>query len=183
MRMRFLLFAPYGDSTFTLLHLWSPLNEHRILPGRLVALGLFIANGGWDPILEMIVNAAIHVALALAILLVFGRHLDRRGFATLGVVTAILLSVPNAIENPMWGMETHFYTVLLFGFIAIDLLCRNGRSLVRFGVGIAVSALSFLSLASGALVFLAAAAVAGAKRVLRVDSAVRSWAAAAALLA
>lgn len=178
-----LLFAPYGDSTLTLPHLWSPLNEHRILPGRLIALGLFIANGGWDPILEMIVNAAIHVALGLGILLVFGRHLDRRGFATLAVFTAILLSVPNAIENPMWGIETHFYMVLLFGFIAIDLLCRNGGSLVWFGVGIAVGALSFLSLASGALVFLAAAAVAGAKRVLRVESGGRSWVAAGALLA
>jgi hypothetical protein len=178
-----LLFAPYRDSTLTLPDLWLPLNEHRILPGRLIALGLFIANGGWDPILEMIVNAAIHVALGVVILLVLGRHLDRRGFATLAVFTAVLLAVPNAIENPMWGIETHFYTVLLFGFIAVDLLCRNGGSLVRFGVGIAAGALAFLSLASGALVFLAAAAVAIVKRALRVGSAARNWVAAAALLA
>jgi hypothetical protein len=177
------LFVPYSDQTLSWQHLWSPHNEHRMLPGRLVALGLFMANGGWDPILEMIVNAAIHVALGVGILLVFGRHLDRRGFATLAVITAALLAVPSAIENPMWGLETHFYAVLLFGFVAIDLLCRDGGSFVRFGAGIAAGVLSFLSLASGALVFLACAAVAIAKRVLRVDSAGRNWAAAAALLA
>jgi hypothetical protein len=177
------LLAPYSDSTLSWLSLLSPHNEHRYLSARLVALGLFAANGAWDPILEMIVNAAIHVALGMGILLVLGRHLDRRGFAALAAITAALLSVPNAIENPMWGIETPFYTVLLFGFIAIDLLCRNGGSLVRLGVGIAAGALAFLSLASGALVFLAAAAVAVVKNALRVGSAARNWAAGAALLA
>jgi hypothetical protein len=177
------LLAPYVDGTLSWQHLWAPHNEHHTLPGRLVVLGLFIANGGWDPILEMIVNAAIHVALGVGILLVLGRHLDRRGFATLAVITAVLLAVPSAIENPMWGMETHFYTVLLFGFVAVELLCRDTGSLARFGAGIAAGAIAFVSLASGALVFLVGAAVAGAKSVLGIDTARRSWVAAAALLA
>jgi len=177
------LFAPYADSTLSLQHLWSPLNEHRTLPGRLIALGLFAANGAWDPILEMVVNAAIHVALGAGILLTFGRHLDRCGFATLAVTTAVLLAVPNAIENPLWGVETHFYALLLFGFIAIDLLCRDGGSWVRFGAGIGAGLLAFLSLASGALVFLAGAAVALVKRILRVEAGRRAWAAAAVMVA
>ena len=176
------LFVPYSQSTFSWLQLWTPHNEHHTLPGRLVALGLFIANDGWDPILEMIVNAAIHAALGVAILLVLGRDLGRRGFATLACMTAALLA-PNAIENPIWGMETHFYALLLFGLLAVDLLCRDGGSLVRFGGGIAAGAVSFLSLASGALVFLVGAAVAALKRALRVDSGWRTWAAPAALLA
>jgi hypothetical protein len=80
-------------------------------------------------------------------------------------------------------METHFYTVLLFGFVAVDLLSRDGGSLFRFSAGIVAGALAFVSLASGALVFLAGAAVVGAKRALRVDSGARSRVAAGALLA
>jgi hypothetical protein len=177
------LFAPYADSTLSWQSLWSPHNEHRALVGRLVALGLFIANAGWDPILEMIANAAIHVALGVGILLLLGRHLDRPGFATLAAITAVLLAVPSAIENPFWAMETHFYAVPLFGLIAIELLHESTGSSARFGAGIAVGALAFFSLASGALVFLAAAAVVGAKRALRVEPGARGWVCAAALLA
>jgi hypothetical protein len=50
------------DSALSAEHLLQPHNEHRIFTGRVVALALFAANGAWDPILETIVNAAIHVA-------------------------------------------------------------------------------------------------------------------------
>jgi hypothetical protein len=177
------LFVPYMDSTLSIGRLLEPHNEHRILMTRLVALMVFAANGSWDPILEMIVNAAIHVAFGVCIVAVLGGPLGRAGFATLALTTAVLLAVPNASENPVWGLETHFYAVLLFGFIAIVLICRGSFSLVRGGAGIVAATLSFLSLASGALVFLAGAVVIAAKRCLGVESGWRGWAVAAALLA
>src|SRR5712672_685323 len=70
------LFIPYFDSTLSLQQLLAAHNEHRVLTTRLVSLLLLAANGLWDPILEMIVNATIHVALGIGILIVIGRHLD-----------------------------------------------------------------------------------------------------------
>lgn len=177
------LFVPFRDSSLGLQHLLAPHNEHRMLTARLVALSLFVANGAWDPLLEMIVNAAMHVALGLGILLVLGRTLDRLGFATLAVVTATLLATPNAIENPFWGIETVYYAFLLFGFIAIGLLTRHTGSVVRWGGGMVAATLASLSFAPGALVFLAGAAISAAKACLGVESRGRGWAIAVALLA
>ena len=177
------LFVPYMESTLSAAQLLGAHNEHRIFTGRVIALALFAANGAWDPILETIVNAAIHVALGICILLTLGSRLGRGGFAALALVTALLLAVPNASENPVWGLETHFYCVLLFGFIAIALLCGDTASPVRYGAGLAAATLSFLSLASGALVFLACAVIIAAKRYLGTETGWRPWAMAAALLA
>ena len=177
------LFVPHLDSTLSLGQLLAPHNEHRIVTTHVVDLLLFTANDAWDPILETIVNAAIHVALGVGIVLVLGARLGRGGLAALATVTALLLAVPNAIENPVWGLETHFYCVLLFGFIAIALISRGSGSLVRCGAGIAAATLSFLSLASGALVFAACAAVVVAKRCLGVEAGPRAWIIAAVLVA
>ena len=177
------LFVPYMDSTLSAAQLLGAHNEHRVFTGRVIALALFAANGAWDPILETIVNAAIHVAFGLCILLVLGGRLGRGGFAALALVAAPLLAVPNASENPVWGLETHFYCVLLFGFGAIALLCRDAGSPIRYGAGLVAATLSFLSLASGALVFRASAGVIVAKRCLGAETGWRPWAMAAALLA
>jgi hypothetical protein len=177
------LFTPFMDWALSLRDLLAPHNEHRILTTRLVALGVFAANGSWDPIAEMIVNATIHVALGVCILAVLGRRLGPAAFAVLVVATAVLLSVPNASETPTWGIETHFYAVLLFGFAAVALITRACDSLVRLGAGLAAAALAFLSLASGALIFLAGAAVVAAKHWLGAERERRGWALAAALLA
>jgi hypothetical protein len=177
------LFAPYVDSTLSFGQLLAPHNEHRTLTTRVLALLLFVADGAWDPILEMILNAAIHVALGVGILLVLGDRLGRGAFAALALTTAVALAAPNASENPVWGLETHFYCVLLFGFIAIVLIAGGSGSLVRVGAGIVAATLSFLSLASGALVFLACATLVVANRCLGVERGWRPWATAGALLA
>lgn len=177
------LFIPYYDSTLSIQNFLTPANEHRLLPTRLLSVALISANGLWDPILQMIVNAAIHVALGVGILMVFNKHLDRLAFAGLAILTVMLVAVPNATENLLVELQTHFYCVLLFGCIAIFLIAgKSGFSALGI-LGIAAAALSFLSLASGALVFLACGGVVITKRVLRVESGWRPWALAAVLFA
>src|ERR1700694_1913676 len=100
------LLAPFADSTLTLSQLFAAHNEHRIFTTRVISLLLFVANGGWDPLLQMIVNAAIHVALGVAMLVVLGAQRGRAAVASLALVIAILLATPNATENPVWGIET-----------------------------------------------------------------------------
>jgi hypothetical protein len=177
------LFVPYFDSTLSLQQMLAAHNEHRVFTTRVVSLLLMAANGLWDPILEMIVNAAIHVALGISILIVIGRHLDRYAFTAFAVFTAILLAIPNASENAVWGLETHFYCLLLFGFIAIDLLVGNAEPSARRVCGVIAAILSFFSLAAGAFVLLVGAAVVIAKRLLGVERGRWEWAFAAALFA
>ena len=177
------LFVPFRDSTLSLGALLAPHNEHRMFTTRVVSLALFAANGAWDPILEMIANAALHAAFGLCVLMMLGRQLGRLELGALALMTAILVAVPNASENPVWGLETHFYAVLLFGLIAIHFASGDASSLARWGAGVLAATLAFLSLASGALVFLACAVVVAAKQCLGVETRWRGWAFAAALLA
>ena len=178
------LFVPWRDSTLSLQQLFAAANEHRMFTTRIISLLLIAANGLWDPLLEMIVNAVIHVAFGVCILWIFGRTLDRPAFSALALITLGLVAVPNAIENPVWGLETHFYCLLLFGLLAINALARESAgSFARRTVGIAAATLSFLSLASGALVFLVGAAVVAAKRWLGVEKGRGEWTFAALLLA
>src|SRR5262249_34335562 len=101
----------------------------------------------------------------------------------LTLVTAVLLAAPNASESAVWGLAVNFYMVLLGGLIAVALLTRETGSPVRCVAGIAAATLAFLSLASGAMVFLACAVVVAAKLRLGVEPRRRRWLMVAALLA
>jgi hypothetical protein len=177
------LFLRYENSSLSYQYFLSPHNEHRLLTARVVSLALFAANDLWDPLLQMIFNAALHVALAVGILLVLGKHLGCGAFAALAALILVIVAVPFAAESVLMSVQTHFYGLLLFGFITICLIAPgSGLSLLRF-TGIAAATLSFLSLASGALVFLACAVVVGMKRVLGVEKGWQTWAMAALLFA
>jgi hypothetical protein len=90
------LYVPYADSTLTLHDLVAPNGEHRHFTTRIISLTLTVMNGRWDPILQMIVNAGLHVALGVFVLLTFGRRLDRFAFAGLTLITLGLIAVPAA---------------------------------------------------------------------------------------
>ena len=88
------LFVPYYDSTLSIGQLFAAHNEHRLFTPRVVWLLLLIANGAWDPTLQMIVNAAIHVGFGVCVLAILGKDLDRLQFAVLAAVTLALVGVP-----------------------------------------------------------------------------------------
>src|SRR5437016_3472021 len=53
------LFKPWRDGTLRLVDFVAPHNEHRMLPSKLLALGLLRLNGQWDARLQMTVNAIL----------------------------------------------------------------------------------------------------------------------------
>jgi hypothetical protein len=118
------LYIPYADSNLSLHDLVAPQNEHHIFTARILSLALTAVNGLWDPILQMIVNSALHVALGVFVLMTFGWQLGRSAFAGLTLITLGVIAVPIASDTLLLGMNTIFYCVLLFGCIAIWLLTR-----------------------------------------------------------
>ena len=65
------LYKNYLNSNLSLATLISPHNEHRILATRIYSLVLFELDGGWDPILQMIANAALHVGVIVLLVITF----------------------------------------------------------------------------------------------------------------
>ena len=68
-----LLYKAYINSNLSFATLISSHNEHRVLVTRSFSLGLFELNGGWDPILQMIANAALHVGAIVLLVLIIQR--------------------------------------------------------------------------------------------------------------
>lgn len=177
------LFIPYFESRLSFADLFAAHNEHRLLTTRIVSLLLIVANGLWDPMLQMIVNATIHSAFGVFVVMYFGQTLDRLSFVLLTILTLTLVAVPFATESPLMGFQTHFYCSFFLGFIAICMISRRSSWSAPVYMGVIAATLSFFSLASGALVFLAAMMVIVVKRSLAVERGWYSWLLATVLLA
>ena len=177
------LYVPFFDSTLRFADLLRPHNEHRLLVTRLLALALTAANGLWDPIVEMMANALIHVGFGLAVIARFHRSLDDDAFAGLAIGLLLILVLPFASESVLLGFQTHFYAFLLLGFIAVTTIASRPALTPGWLAGAAMAFAAFFTLACGALVALAAALVVLARLALRVTSGVREWLGAALLVA
>ncbi len=151
-----LLYAKLQRGDLTAADLVAPHNEHRIFFTRVLALGLFKANGHWDARLQTLANTLIHLAGIGVFLLTLGPRLDRRAFAGFCVAAAFSFGLPFTAENTISGFQSQFYFLLLF-----TLLYLAGALLHPFGsrrwlFGHVAGACGLLSMGSG---FLAPSAV------------------------
>ena len=154
------LYKPFLEGTLSWADLFAPHNEHRIFTTRLLALALLTINGIWNPLLQTVVNAVLHiVALGFGIALLT-RVIGRNHLPALLAFSLILFGVPYAWENTLPGLQAHFYFVLLFSFACLWLTVTQHPLSARWWAGVVCAMLAFLSLASGVFA-LAAAAIIG----------------------
>ncbi|WP_233234466.1 hypothetical protein [Bordetella sp. LUAb4] len=151
------LYQPFVSGRLTWAEMLAPHNEHRIFTTRLLALGLFVLNGAWNPLLEMAVNAIL-LAGTLVMLSGFLAKSLKSGsrIAICGFLLA-LYAVPYASENTLAGFQAQFYFNLLFSFLALWLLTTRAAFSAGWLGGVFASAAAYFSLASG--IFALAAAV------------------------
>lgn len=159
------LYEPFLQGRLMWRDLIAAHNEHRILTTRLLGLLLLSLNGGWSPMLQMVVNAALHIAVLAVIIWLVAKSLvdDERSMSlslvTLAILTfsLVLFAVPYAWENTLAGFQAQFYFVLLFSVLSIWLLLRNSAFSHQWWFGVLLSVVAYFSLASG--VFALAAVV------------------------
>jgi hypothetical protein len=175
------LFLPWLSGDLKLSHLVAAHNEHRIFLTRLLALALLALNGLWSPLLEMTVNAALHVLALTAIALLLARAAGRGLGPAMVALAALVGSVPFGWENTLSGFQSQFYFVLLFSWLAMWLLLQPafGRA---WWLGIAAGICAYLSLASGVMALAAAAVTLAIQAVLH-RAGLRAWSAVGLLLA
>jgi hypothetical protein len=143
------LYRPFLEGTLRGGDLFATHNEHRIVTTRLLALALLKLNGTWNPFLQMVVNAALHVAVLALIVGLLARVVGRAYLPALLLFNAVFFAVPFAWENTLWGFQSQFYFVVLFSVGCMWLtVIREPFSLGWWG-GAACGLLAFLSLASG----------------------------------
>ncbi|KAB2644004.1 MAG: hypothetical protein DVB29_03785 [Verrucomicrobia bacterium] len=166
------LYQPFLEGTLTLSQLVAPHNEHRVVTTRLLALLLLKINGFWSPLLEMIVNALLHVITVLAIVGMLLHALGKKAAWPLLFLSLVLFSLPYGWENTLAGFQAQFYFVLLFSALTLFLLIEKKLFSPLWFLGLLAGVLAFFSLASGILSAAAIVAVFGIQYVLNVD---RSW--------
>lgn len=153
------LYKPFLDGTLTWAHMFAPHNEHRIFTTRVLALALLTINKTWNPLLQMVVNAALHIFVVLFSIRLLLRVTGRHYLPAMLAFSLILFSIPYAWENTLAAFQSQFYFVLLFSLATIWLTVMQQPFSAKWWGGIVCSILAYLSLASGVFALAAAAAV------------------------
>jgi hypothetical protein len=147
------IYRPYLTGGLNLSGLIAPHNEHRILLTRLIALGLFAAEGRWDPIAQALVNALIQVTAIGIFIVMLTRTLDLTRMLLLAVLAALLFALPFGWGNTLIGFQSQFYLLALLGPLSLWLLYGGAAWSARWLLGTLIGALSYFTMASGALTF------------------------------
>jgi hypothetical protein len=125
----------------------------------IACFSLLKVNHTWNPLLQMIVNAGLHVLAIFTAIYLLIRVIGQNACVPLLAFSLILFGVPFGWENTLAGFQSQMYFVLLFSFIAMwFLLCHEPIS-IGWWFGIVLSVLAYFSLASGVFVPASAALV------------------------
>jgi hypothetical protein len=154
-----LLYKSFIDGTLKLEFLFSPHNEHRIFTTRLLALSELILNGIWNPLLQMVVNAGLHIAVLVILIALITRVVGRIYLPALLAFSTLVFILPYAYENTLTGFQAQFYFVLLFSIISLWLTTLHEPFSLSWNCGLICSLLAFLSFSSGAFSIAASTAV------------------------
>jgi len=153
------LYKPFLEGGLGWADLFSPHNEHRIFTTRLLALALLTLNGIWNPLLQMVVNAVLHIVTLGFGITLLTRVIGRNHLPTLLLFSLVLFSVPYAWENTLAGFQSQFYFVLLFSIACLWLTVTQHPLSAGWWAGVVCAMFAFLSMASGICAPAAAAIV------------------------
>ena len=161
-----MLYVPFLEGRLGWDQLLVAHNEHRLLVPRLLAIGLLSANGIWNPLLQMVVNAALHVGFVCLLVALLARVMNRQHLLAILAFCFLLFCWPYGWENTLAGFQSCFYLSLLFSVGAIWLIVGAAPFSARWWAGTGFAVGAFFSLASGVFSLSATVAVVAIQRLL-----------------
>jgi hypothetical protein len=174
------LYAPWMQGTLHARDLFAAHNEHRVVLTRLADLGLFIANGGWNPWSQLLLNAALHAIIAGSVAAIFWETLAPKSRAIFFAGIAMLFVSTAGWQNALWGFQSQVYFASLLGVVAIAGITAGPPLRGKWWIGWTAALLGLFANASGLLGVVAIFLVAFAAAWVQRDRA--SWLAAGATL-
>jgi hypothetical protein len=160
------LYLPYFSGTLSPERWLAFHNEHRILLTRAHALVLLWLSGTWDPVLQMLTNAVVHLAGIALLAVLLGRLLDRAGLLLFLAFVTLLFATPLGWDNTLGGFQIQFYYLVLLSLLSLHLLCGARAWSPRWLIGTLLGAAAYFSMASGALALPAAVILTLAQRAV-----------------
>ena len=156
-----LLYKPWLEGNLRPGELFNAHNEHRIFTTRLLALALLEVNGIWNPLLQMVVNAVIHVLSLVLCVYFINKSLGGDRLPMLAGFGLILFTIPYSTGNTLAGFQVSFYFSILFGVLAVWITTTKLPNQALWWVGLAAGVLAFLSLSPGLVALIAAGCTQG----------------------
>ena len=153
------LYQPFLRGELSWLDLFSSHNEHRIFTTRILGLLLLQLNGLWSPLLEMVVNAVLHVVALGTTVWLMSKAANKQSLVALLLFTLLLFGIPFGWENTLAGFQAQFYFVLLFSVLSIWWLVTAQAWSRWWWFGIVSAITAYFSLASGVFALAAATAI------------------------
>ena len=157
------LYLPWLSGRLDAAHWLAFHNEHRLVLTRATAFALLWLNGGWDPIVQMLFNAVVHVAAIGLLIALLGRMLDLASFLFFAAFALLFWAVPFGWDNALGGFQVQFYYLILLSVLSLHLISHAAAWTPRWLAGTLLAAAGYFAMASGALILPAAIAGAGAQ--------------------
>jgi len=144
-----LLYDPFLEGRLTWWQVLSPHCEHHIVFSKLLSLSLLSTNGIWNPLLQMVVNAVLHVGFICLLASLLTRVVGQRYLPAILGFCLFTFCLPYGWENTLAGIQSCFYFVLLFSLGAIWLVITATPFSKRWWKGLSLAIGAFLSFGSG----------------------------------
>ena len=170
------VYIPYLSHTLTFEQLLPFLSEHRPVLPRLAWLALLILNGTWDPIVQMLVGVALHIAAIGCLLIGLSRLFELDRLLLLLGFALLMWTVPFGWDNTLAGGQMPFYFLLVLSAPSLLLLSHAKAWSAEWLLGTLLAALGYFSVASGAIILPAAVALALTQIALGQRKGVREFA-------
>lgn len=154
------LYPTWLDGRLTIGDLARPLNEHRIVWTHLLNLGLFSANGQWDPLVQLAAIGLLRGACAAVVSEILARG-GGAGAPWLGAAAAVAFLPHLAWHAVLWGIESQVHFALAFSLVSLAALSGRELSARRMVVGVLAGVAGLLAMAPAALAPVALLALAG----------------------
>jgi hypothetical protein len=134
------LYPKVCDGDLAAADLARPWNEHRIAWTHALNAALFVANGQWDPLVQIAAIGVLRAGVAALVAWVLIRTMIRPAAVPFIVGGVVLAFLPHlAWHAVLWGFESQVYFALGFSLVALVLLSGRERSVAGqlLGVGAA----------------------------------------------
>lgn len=146
------LYPAWREGSLHFSGLVQPFNEHRIFWTNLLNLGLFVLNGQWDPLVQLVVIAGLRAACAAGIAWRVGVGREGRDHGLVAVIVTFAFLPHLPWHNVLWGIESHSYFVLGFSLLSLAQLGPAERSSWQTLGGLLAGGAALLAMGPGALV-------------------------------
>jgi hypothetical protein len=152
-------FKAYASGHLTWSNFFAAHNEHRKFASRVLDVIVLWANGRWEPLLQMTVNAFVHAAFACGLAVYLWDFFGRKNGWLICAVLMIFFALPYWGENAIWAPNSLYYFTDIFGIVALVELAFGQTGSWRWWLGICAAILGLFTTASGLLAPVSAGAV------------------------